>query len=167
MKKHTLQNFAVGFTVTALLYTLTIQTILKVNADADMSTLKVSNMARVENAHTVLNARLERAVIELRTIADTSMVRSLAENNNLAHRLQVQNLFLSFAREQKIFNQIRYLDLNGQEVVRVDYTQKQNAFVIPEHELQNKADRYYFQTAKDLPEGDISISPLDLNIEHN
>lgn len=167
MRRQTLKNFVVSFTVSTLLFSLATQSALDFHKQGDLNTLKVANKARVENAQNVLDARLERAVTELRTIADTPVVKSLIEKNTQMNRVQTQNLFMSFAREQKLFNQIRYLDQSGQEIVRVDYDAIKRAHVIPDDQLQNKKDRYYFQNAIHLDKGDISISPLDLNIERD
>ncbi len=62
------------------------------------------------------------------------------------------------------YAQLRYLDENGNEVVRVDYDGTRTRRM-PQSELQNKTGRYYFQEAMQLPPGQIYISRLDLNQE--
>jgi len=64
-----------------------------------------------------------------------------------------------------IYDQIRFLDREGQERSRVDL-EAGVPTVIPEGELQNKGDRYYFEESIVLPQGRIYISPLDLNVEN-
>ncbi len=73
--------------------------------------------------------------------------------------------FSQFSKNRNIYHQIRYIDKNGQEQIRVDNV---NGVVenIPQDRLQNKADRYYFYEAIDLDPGTIYISPLDLNVEN-
>ena len=39
-------------------------------------------------------------------------------------------------------------------------------FITPIHQLQDKSKCYYFQETVSLSEGEIFISPLDLNVEH-
>lgn len=60
--------------------------------------------------------------------------------------------------------QIRLINADGQELVRVD-RKPQGVYVVPRHELQSKRDRYYFRDAMDVKLGQIYISPLDLNVE--
>ncbi len=72
--------------------------------------------------------------------------------------------FLSFSKERKIYYQIRYIDENGQEIVRID-NDGNNTFRIPDDELQNKAGRYYFEDSMKAKQGVVFVSPLDLNIE--
>ncbi len=38
--------------------------------------------------------------------------------------------------------------------------------MVPQNKLQNKAGRYYFKNTMELAEGELFISPFDLNIEH-
>jgi hypothetical protein len=72
--------------------------------------------------------------------------------------------WLTFAGVKNVYDQIRWIDLNGQERMRVNRNRR--AFsVVPEDQLQNKARRYYFADTLKLNRGEFFISPLDLNIE--
>jgi len=82
-----------------------------------------------------------------------------APPNNLLDNL------LIFSRNKRVYDQIRYLDKTGQEVVRVIYNNGEPAVVLKEN-LQNKAGRYYFKDAMKIEMGEVFISPFDLNIEH-
>ena len=76
--------------------------------------------------------------------------------------LTADYLYISSIR--KIYDQIRYLDDSGQEIIRVNFNSGSPA-TVPTAKLQNKGNRYYFSDAFKLDKGDIFISPLDLNIE--
>jgi PAS domain S-box-containing protein len=73
--------------------------------------------------------------------------------------------YANFIREKGIYDQIRLLDINGQELIRVNYSNGRPR-VVSDSELQNKGDRYYFRDAIALDPGQIYVSPLDLNVEH-
>lgn len=62
------------------------------------------------------------------------------------------------------YMQLRYLDENGNELVRVD-SDGTNIKVIPKADLQNKADRPYFKETMKLPPGSVYVSPVELNQE--
>lgn len=84
------------------------------------------------------------------------------------NKKRLQQNFLAISELADIYYQIRYLDETGQEIVRVDTTADSTEhFIVPEKQLQNKADRYYFTETMALPVGSLFISPLDLNIEKN
>lgn len=70
-----------------------------------------------------------------------------------------------FSTQRKIYDQIRYLDEEGNEKIRINLIHQEGQ-IVPDEKLQNKKSRYYFYEAAALPEGNIHISPLDLNIEH-
>jgi len=72
--------------------------------------------------------------------------------------------YLSLARSRGIYDQVRFLDDTGQEVVRANYYDGAPALVAGP-ELQNKAKRYYFRDTWRLAPGQVFVSPLDLNIE--
>jgi diguanylate cyclase (GGDEF)-like protein/PAS domain S-box-containing protein len=90
--------------------------------------------------------------------------RFITQGDEISQRLMIEELE-SFALQKRLYQSIRYLDLSGQELARVDYHDGA-VQVTPEDKLQNKADRYYFKDSLGLAMGELYISPIDLNIEH-
>jgi two-component system, sensor histidine kinase and response regulator len=72
--------------------------------------------------------------------------------------------FLSLSQAKGYFDQVRFLDLEGWEVVRVDFN-KGHPHIVTKAKLQNKSSRYYFKDSLPLAKGEIFISPFDLNVE--
>lgn len=83
-----------------------------------------------------------------------------------ANRERLEREYLSFCAHKGIYDQIRFLNESGREVVRINYNDGAPS-VVPESELQAKATRYYFDKAMALDQGQIYISPFDLNVEHD
>lgn len=77
----------------------------------------------------------------------------------------IEKDFLEFIKQNSAFYQLRYIDKNGNEIVRVDFD-GENYKATPKSKLQDKSWRYYFDKAMSLDEGEVYISPLDLNIEN-
>lgn len=71
----------------------------------------------------------------------------------------------NFAQRMDRYDQIRWLDADGMERLRVDHRDGKTR-IVPAAELQDKSARYYYKEAIVLPPGSIYVSPLDLNIEH-
>lgn len=69
------------------------------------------------------------------------------------------------ARGQKYYSQLRYLDLTGNEVFRVNYKDGR-ATVVPDNELQNKSSRDYYEVLQKLEIGDVSSRGIDLEVEN-
>ena len=80
------------------------------------------------------------------------------------YKFEVGNLFRMFSESRGIYDQIRYIDKSGQEIVRVNAGQEY-AYIVPPEELRDKSHRYYFKKALKLKEGDVYVSSLDLNRE--
>ncbi len=72
--------------------------------------------------------------------------------------------FLNFAEIKQTYDQVRLLDASGTETVRAQLKNGQ-AYLIPQDELQYKGHRYYFEDTFQLNQGEIFVSPFDLNIE--
>lgn len=77
----------------------------------------------------------------------------------------LRNAFKKFARQKKIYQQIRFIDLNGTEVIRINYADGQ-AVNVPDTALQNKKDSEYVKATLKLKKGGLYISPLNLNREN-
>lgn len=73
-------------------------------------------------------------------------------------------VFLTFAREKALYDQVRFLDQRGHELVRVNLAGGEPDLV-DEAQLQDKSARYYVGQALRLGDGQVYLSPLDLNVE--
>ncbi len=75
------------------------------------------------------------------------------------------NMYKSFSQNNKNYLQLRFINTQGKEVVRVD-SDGNNSKIIPDEELQIKKGSSYFVESIKLNKGGIYISPLNLNKEH-
>ncbi len=94
--------------------------------------------------------------------SDIHLLGSLSFSSAEIHARE--DLFLRFADSKKIYDQIRYIDMQGQERIRVNFAD--HAYLVAADKLQNKAERYYFKEGMALPLNTIYSSFLDLNVEH-
>lgn len=78
----------------------------------------------------------------------------------------IEQLFLTLSDSQANFFQLRYIDENGNEQIRVDRKSLGEKPVLTSQEmLQNKSTRYYFKDSKVKEPESIWFSAIDLNIE--
>ena len=122
---------------------------------ADLEVIRVNLLAQI------LRGELRPAVDDLQLLADGDGLRSYLETGtDSALQAAVRRaVFLSV--EKPLYDQIRYLDEHGKEIFRVN----QGGQVVPDPQLQNKADRAYFRQASVLGPGMLFISSFDLNLE--
>ncbi len=75
-------------------------------------------------------------------------------------------IFQSFAASSPDYDQVRWLDNDGKERLRVNRRSGAEPVVVSSEELQNKADQPYFRDAIPLPLNGLYFSALDLNIDN-
>ena len=132
---------------------------------------KLTKLQNLESANVRLGAAsLSSAIVpitqDLLFLSAHSALRSAINNANSTTFAHLAEDFSRFSDAKKIYDQIRWIDENGMEVVRVDFL-KGKSVIVPSKDLQNKAKRYFFTDSFKLNVGEIFISPLDLNIEHD
>jgi diguanylate cyclase (GGDEF)-like protein/PAS domain S-box-containing protein len=103
---------------------------------------------------------------DLKILSKYSTLTNYIDNHTKQYRDDLEKDFIEISQAKHIYDQIRLLDLNGYEDIRVDL-KTNGASIIPDKDLQPKSDRYYFQNSINLNKGQIYISPMDLNIEHD
>ncbi|MEA5098692.1 MAG: EAL domain-containing protein [Burkholderiaceae bacterium] len=72
----------------------------------------------------------------------------------------------AFSYAKQVYDKIRWIDETGMERVRVDY-EKDRPQIVWKSELQYKGQRYFFEETNKLSAGEVFVSPLDLNVEHD
>lgn len=120
----------------------------------------------VLEAKQIIRARLhspQRDVLHLAN--EFNLQRFIQTNQNQQFQELIGSLESFMASRHDIYTQMRYLDENGLEIIRMENI---NGVVknIDQSLLQNKSNRYYFQETRDLEQGEVYISRLDLNVEH-
>ncbi len=104
-------------------------------------------------------------VADLLFFANYSQMFAMFENSG-PNKQHISNDFSLFSRGAKIYDQVRIINADGKEGVRVNFSADKVPVVVEEESLQVKKDRYYFQDTFSLNKNEIFVSPLDLNIEH-
>ncbi len=132
---------------------------------------EVEKKAYKEVVEAVMTTKLENIQKDVKSA--TSDLMMLAESGNLRkfwddkagtiEDLKAEFLNLSFHHD--VFDQVRLIDEEGIEIIRVNYDLVRPV-IIPEAKLQNKKDRYYFYDSFKLNRNEVFISPLDLNVEN-
>ena len=74
------------------------------------------------------------------------------------------NYFVELSKNDDNYEQIRFIDIAGYERIRINNISNK-IYAVDSQNLQNKSKRYYFQKTMQLSQGNVYISPMDLNIE--
>lgn len=161
-KKILIQYSIVTFLSLSLL-TLFITWLLQYNLnEVKKSQLLNNEQSLIMTENTLISNRINRISGDLMYVTDCFRLNDNGDGNYS----EVAKQWLAFSNRKIIYDQIRFIDVDGNELIRVNYYNR-GAVLIDKSKLQNKKDRYYFTDTIKLKENQIYISKLDLNIENN
>lgn len=107
---------------------------------------------------------------------DTTIMRNILNKYaSTSYNLLTNEIYLNEIKELSInwldvkidYDQFRILDLDGNEIIRVNQlSDEEKPYAVEDSLLQNKSDMPYFINAKTLTDGQILISDFNLNEEN-
>ncbi len=152
------------FLATSLIFTAYQYQNIKFEKELNIMAVKQMEFDLVRLEHKLLMKEFRRLVSDVLIIKQT--LEDDLEELESADRLgQLRRNFSIFINNKGIYDQIRYIDETGKEVVRVDLEDGE-AVISKDDKLQNKSNRYYFKDTMETENGQVYISKLDLNVEH-
>ncbi len=113
-----------------------------------------------------ITSDVKSVVSDLNFISRQHGLIQLVDKDERLDKYDLECDFLKLAEEKENYDQIRIIDTDGMEIIRVNYNNG-NPVIVPDEKLQSKKHRYYFKETFALNEGEVYISPLDLNVENN
>ena len=156
-------RFCIAFFVAAISLAIILVVLYRQDVEHQRSLLDGQGQHVLNLQEELLSLELRTVASDLRYLASQQPLREFVAGNEAAAE-SVQREYVNFAIEKGIYDQIRCLDLAGQEIVRVNYSGG-TAQIVPQGDLQSKATRYYYQQARSLESTDIFVSTFDLNVE--
>ena len=126
--------------------------------------ITAAESGRVKHQAQALRDDLQRAISDLRELAGSEITRRFLDNPGPETSRAVQDQFLLTTRTSGLYDQIRIINSDGVEAVRVNYNGGEPA-PVPTDQLQDKKGRYYFRAALGLGRRGIYVSRFDLNME--
>ncbi len=160
-----LKRFVLIYLPIVLVLSVALLAGIRRDEQARVNEIEGNESSRIAVAEGLIMQDFSIVSAELRVIASLPLLRRYLDSGNPARRAELEAFFLVLSRGGQRYDQMRYLDASGQEVIRINYNDGQPA-IVPREQLQNKSHRYYFSDTIKLNQGEIFVSPLDLNIEH-
>ncbi|MBC8318787.1 MAG: PAS domain S-box protein [Desulfobulbaceae bacterium] len=158
--KHFLQLFVLALLVIVVLLGIFHVIVIR----SERSAVEAHELSHVHDGEKIIKTTLQQITSDLQLLAHSPILQSFLKEGSIDPFNDLRREHLNFATYKKMYDQVRYLDKSGVEVVRVNYNNG-SPVIVPENGLQNKEKRYYFNSTFSLDSDKIFISPLDLNIE--
>ncbi|PLA73454.1 hypothetical protein CYQ88_11095 [Hydrogenovibrio sp. SC-1] len=116
----------------------------------------LSNMeTSVKQSRNELVNQLSEAVKDIYFLSTNGVFTKTIKSNNLA---ELQSFFISFSSLHEEYEQIRYIDHNGLEVVKINHVHNERPSA--SSNLQDISHKDYFMKFANLPKGSVSISKI-------
>lgn len=155
--------FLVTFLITLIVFICAYSAFEKHDVDSDRSVLAKEHEIFVSGQKRLIDNELRERVSDLLYLVENGVFKNYIDGNG--SKEDVENEWLLFADKMKKYDQIRYIDGNGDEKVRINFNEVKPVIVAAES-LQNKSDREYFIETMKLDNRNIYRSPFDLNMEN-
>ncbi|EEX94088.1 sensory box/GGDEF family protein [Vibrio orientalis CIP 102891 = ATCC 33934] len=123
------------------------------------------NRNKLEYAKVELQNSLQKMSESLRYLSHNNILLQALINPTETNTEALQDFWLLIARTQGYYSQLRFLDQEGQEIVRVN---SGDGFIelVEEENLQNKSHRDYFTYARALGNREVGTFGIDLEQEN-
>lgn len=112
-----------------------------------------------------LNSIVDDVDATIRKMVKSQQVKEFALRPSHDTLLGIEEMVYFVGLNQEFYSQLRFIDNGGKERIRINNLLG-NTYVVPDHLLQNKSQRDYFQYAKHLQEGQIGTWGIDPQVEH-
>lgn len=165
-----MKNYKVSFFIYFLFFGLIVElTTLAITSYLNYLDIEKEIKHRYENELLSKKDILENLIYRVESSIDSIVKNKIFKNylENPNNKKMVKNLFLFTSNENKSYMQVRFLDINGDEKIRIDRDlNSTKSFIVENENLQNKKDRYYFYESIGKSPEYFWFSKLDLNQEN-
>ena len=129
---------------------------------------KYTEFLEAERAADVVRSVQQLLKFEFESIvADVRLLSKMQESNRVFNSHMTAELaknLLYFTLDKKTYDTIRYMDMAGMELFRINY-RNGNPVVVSREALRDNCDTYYHEGSRKLKVGGVYISALDLDTE--
>ncbi len=161
-----LKRFAWIYLPTVMLISIALWVLARFEEQSEVKKIELSDRGHIEIAQAHILQKFKEIDADLRTVANLPVLQDYLNTGNPALLEGLAQYFLVLSKEKPHFDNVRYLNSNGLEVVRINSNDGSPA-VVPQAMLQDKSRRYFFNDIFNLNNGEVYVSPFDLLVEEN
>lgn len=110
----------------------------------------------------VIQDLLKEAESDLMVIKNSDEMNKYLDESSQENLMEAENLFIRIASNKKDFDQIRYIDNDGMEIIRVINSDEGSYLVEPDLLQERLYKSCYLNTSK-LKKGEVYVSAMELN----
>ncbi len=157
--------FFLPFLIIVTIVTIITAIIHYLDIESETRLIKLHQAGILSSIKGTITADFDSVVSDLMYLSgEVELKRFLRQDDSCPARDELAEDFQRFSYDKGLYDQIRFLDETGMEVVRINFNNGKPV-IVPRDQLQFKGERYYFKDTFQLARGEVYVSPLDLNIE--
>ncbi len=160
-----MKNWFRIFLPLALLGTLGLAYLGQSRIDENINRLLFEQSTAVRLGSATLANDIDDAVRHLNSLTHEKPILAALDSAQPADLNRMIDAFTSLVQRNPAYDKVRWIDETGMEKVRLNAIDGK-PLLVPEKELQSKADRYFFVDTMKLKPGEIYFSRPDLNVEN-
>ncbi|MGE4319248.1 MAG: sensor domain-containing diguanylate cyclase [Deferribacterales bacterium] len=153
------------FAITGLITTPVISYLFLHKPESMLESYYSAEASSIRYSSEVISDRVAKVTEDTRFLAGMLELGDYIKQGDKRSMDNFKSNLINFASLSKNYDQLRYLDSTGQELVRINY-KSGIPYIVSQDDLQNKSKRYYFTGAISMDRNDVYISPIDLNMEN-
>lgn len=163
----TLAHALVYFVPLAFLCLFSITLVFDFQEKMVLTEIKSDEQHFIEIGNHSIGEDLKKVITDTNYLVTTDKFLTATSINPIldsSTKLDLEQEWMAFSLNKAIYDQIRWIDNEGREKIRVNYNDG-NPLAVSIDKLQDKKHRYYFTDTINLKSGQFFISNLDLNLE--
>lgn len=134
----------------------------RAETENSLSLMQAEQERVIKLAAGAIHQEMDAVLSDLRYLSQHNAIRSHLARDSRGSRMDLAMEYVGLARQKRLYDQVRFIGLDGREVVRVDFNNG-HPETVAEPDLEDKHDRAYFEETLWLSPGQIYVSPLDVN----
>ena len=116
----------------------------------------------IKLAASAIHQEMGAVLSDLRYLSQHNAIRNHLARDSRSSRVDLAMEYEGLARQKRLYHQVRFIGLDGREVVRVDFNNG-HPETVADADLEDKHDCPCFEETLWLSPGQIYVSPLDVN----
>jgi len=133
--------------------------------NAKIESVRNSETLSIRKQKDIIINNLTHIFSDLTFLANQQDLTRISDSISMTGRRFLGIDFKLFLESKSVYDQIRFINPEGMEMVRANFNSGSPAIVSAD-QLQSKKHRYYFTKTVSWQKSEVFISPMDLNMEH-
>lgn len=129
-----------------------------------VNAVEQSNRNKLEYASAELQTTLTKINLSLRSLSTNGLFNQALLKPSESNINALKDFWLLVTQTQGYYSQLRLLDVNGQELIRINSSERVSE-IVDDDRLQNKGERDYFAYAQTLKPNQLGTFGIDLEHE--